>query len=230
MAIDRDLMAEALPRYEIGEELGRGAWGIVYSAHHESLGRDVAIKALPVMFAADPAVKRRFRTEAKVIASLHHPHIVAIHDFVEHDNLCLLIMEKLDRGTLWTRFEGEGLSPQQSCSAVLAGAIALSHAHRLGVLHRDVKPQNLLFAADGTLKVTDFGIAKVIGGSETMATVQGQVLGTPAYIAPEQVLGEELTPATDVYALGTILYLLLSGDLPYEGGDHAMSLLHAHAY
>jgi serine/threonine-protein kinase len=230
MASDRELMAEALPRYEIGEELGRGAWGVVYAAHHESLGRDVAVKALPTAFGDDPDVKRRFRAEAKVIASLHHPHIVAIHDFVEHDNLCLLVMERLDGGTLWSRASGRGISTQDACSAVLATAVALSHAHRLGILHRDVKPQNLLFTADGTLKVTDFGIAKVLGGSQTMATTTGQVLGTPAYISPEQVLGEELTPATDVYALGTILYVLLAGDLPYPSGGSPLALLHAHAY
>src|SRR5688500_5558283 len=107
MANDRELMAEALPRYRIGEELGRGAWGVVYSAHHETLGRDVAVKALPRAFGHDPEVKRRFRAEAKVVASLENPHIVAIHDFVEHDDLCLLVMERLDGGTLWSRFVGE---------------------------------------------------------------------------------------------------------------------------
>src|SRR5688500_19261606 len=108
-SIDRDQIAEALPRYEVGEELGRGAWGVVVAARHRDLERDVAIKQLPPAFGADPAVRARFRAEARLLASLNHPHIVQIHDFVEHETLCLLVMERLDGGTVWDRFGQEGL-------------------------------------------------------------------------------------------------------------------------
>lgn len=223
-------MAAALPRYDIGEELGRGAWGVVYAAHHRDLRREVAVKRLPPAFAADTDVRDRFRAEARLVASLNHPHILAVHDFVEHDDICLLVMERLDGGSLWDRFVTQGRSMQASCAATLATCAALSYAHGLGVLHRDIKPQNLLYSKDGTLKVADFGIAKVLGGSQTMATVAGQVLGTPTYISPEQAVGDHLGPATDVYAIGTVLYELLSGRLPFTPRDTALATLYAHAH
>jgi serine/threonine-protein kinase len=213
-------MSDALPRYELGEELGRGAWGVVVAAHHRDLDRAVAIKQLPPAFGADPDVRARFRREAQLLASLTHPHIVQIHDFVEHEGMCLLVMERLDGGTLSSRFQGQGLTMEESVAAVLATCEALQRAHDRGVLHRDVKPDNLMFTEGGTLKVTDFGIAKVLGGSQTVATTAGMVLGTPAYMAPEQAAGNELVPATDVYAVAVILYELLSGRLPFAlSGD-----------
>ena len=227
MAADRNDVSEALPRYEIGEELGRGAWGVVLGARHRNLDRPVAIKQLPQAFGADETVRERFRSEARLLASLNHPHIVQIHDFVEHDDLCLLVMEWLDGGTVWDRFTGDGLTMEQSCSVAIATADALQRAHALGVLHRDVKPDNLMFAGDDTVKVTDFGIAKVLGGAQTVATMAGQVLGTPAYMSPEQALGRELTPATDVYALGVVLYELLSGELPFPASDNPLIMLRA---
>ena len=227
---DPDEIAEALPRYEVGEELGRGAWGVVLAATHRDLGREVAIKQLPPAFGADEGVRARFRAEARLLASLAHPHIVQIHDFVEHGNLCLLVMEKLDGGTVWDRFTVQGLTMEESASVALAASDALHRAHGLGVLHRDVKPHNLMYAGDGTVKVTDFGIAKVLGGAQTVATVAGQVLGTPAYMSPEQARGEELTPATDVYSIAAVLYELLSGKLPFPAVDSALVMLHTRAY
>lgn len=230
MTAEREAMAAALPRHRIGDELGRGAWGVVWSAYHETLGRHVAVKALPAHLVADGDVRRRFRSEAQLIASLNNRHVVQVFDFVEHDDLCVLVMERLDGGTLADRSVQRGVSWPEACGAVLAASVALDHAHERGVLHRDIKPQNLLYDGEGALKVTDFGIAKVLGGSSTTATAAGHVLGTPAYIAPEQVLGEELSPATDVYALGTVLYELLSGRLPYTSDGGPLVLLHAHAY
>jgi len=196
---------------------------VVWSAYHQTLGRHVAVKLLPPGFAADDEVRQQFRSEAKLIASLNHPHIAQVHDFIETGDLYLLVMERLDGGTLWDRFSTSGLSPAGACAAVLAASVALHHAHGRGVLHRDVKPQNLMFDAKSTLKVTDFGMAKVLTGSH-------QVLGTPAYMPPEQVLGQEVTPGSDVYALGSVLYELLSGRLPYEAERSALAMLHAHAY
>ncbi|MGH7607972.1 MAG: serine/threonine-protein kinase, partial [Gemmatimonadales bacterium] len=184
--IDLESMEAVLPAYEFGEELGIGAWGVVRAARHRQLGREVAIKQLPPVAAADESVRARFVAEARVLAALDHPHIVPVYDFVEREGLCLLIMERLTGGTLWDRFVAGDLDVQASCAAILAACAGLQHAHQRGTLHRDVKPQNLMFSVDGVLKVTDFGMAKVLGGSTTLASRDGQVLGTPAYMAPEQ--------------------------------------------
>ena len=230
MPLERDQVAQALPTYEIGEELGRGAWGVVISAEHRALGRSVAVKQLPRAFAADAAVRARFVTEARLLAALDHPHVVPVFDFVEKDGLCLLVMELLPGGTVWSRFSAQGFTPPAACATVLAASAGLQAAHEKNVLHRDVKPENLMFSSEGVLKVTDFGIAKVVGGDSTLATRAGEVLGTPAYIAPEQARGAPLSPATDVYALATMLYELLSGQLPFPEEADAMALLFKHAY
>jgi N-acetylneuraminic acid mutarotase len=230
MSLDRELVASALPLYEVHGELGRGAWGVVLAGHHRQLGRDVAIKQLPRAFGADPAVRSRFVAEARLLASLDHTHIVPIYDFVEHEGLLLLVMERLTGGTVWSRFKSGAFTPERSCAVALATVAALHYAHRHGVLHRDIKPDNLMFSSEGVLKVTDFGIAKVVGGSATVATRAGDVLGTPAYMAPEQAQGEMLGPATDVYALGTVLYELLAGRLPFPEDSNALTTLYRHVH
>jgi serine/threonine-protein kinase len=232
MNFDRELLSSALPAYDIGDELGQGGMGVVVSGQHRQLGRRVAIKQLPEAFAADPGVRRRFTAEAQVLASLDHPHVVPVYDFVEREGICLLVMELLPGGTLRSRAAADGCTAPYAVAVSLACLSGLSAAHRRGILHRDVKPENMLFAASGVLKVTDFGIAKVIGGPGTVLTRVGDVVGTPAYIAPEQVRGGKLTPATDVYALATMLYELLAGVFPFttetEGED--LALLFKHAY
>lgn len=160
---DPEVIGRLLPAYEVGPELGRGGWGVVLSGRHRSLGRRVAIKVLPPRMADDPAVRERFVTEARLVAGLDHPHVVPIYDFAEDDGVCVLVMELLPRGSLWERFRTEGLAPEQSCAAVMAVCSALHYAHGRGILHRDIKPDNVLFSAQGTLKVTDFGLAKVLG-------------------------------------------------------------------
>ncbi len=227
---DQERIARALPGYEIGEEIGRGAYGVVVTATHRQLGRAVAVKQLPKALASDPAVRRRFVKEARLLAALDHPHIVPIYDYVEGEGLCLLVMELLSGGTVWRQFTREGVSAVGACSIVVAASSALHHAHARGILHRDIKPENLLFSEARTLKVSDFGIAKVVGGAETLGTRTGEVLGTPAYMAPEQALGTELSPATDVYALGTVLYELLSGQLPFPIEGNALASLFRHVY
>ena len=223
-------VAEALPAYEVGSELGRGGWGVVLEGRHRQLGREVAIKQLPPGLAADSSVLGRFIAEARVLAALDHPHIVPIYDYVEKDGLCLLVMEKLPGGTVWARFTSQGFVPATACAMVLAVCAGLQAAHDRGILHRDVKPENLMYSASGAIKVTDFGIAKMVGGESTMATRTGDVLGTPAYIAPEQARGLEVSPATDVYAVATMLYELLSGRLPFDDDGDAMALLFKHAF
>jgi hypothetical protein len=228
MAHERALVAEALPHYEIGSEIGRGASGIVLAATHRRLGRPVAIKQLPRAYGADPYVKARFLHEARVLAELNHPHVVSIYDYCEHQGLCLLVMEHCGGGSLWDRQERGRPSPAWSIGAVLAMATALDAAHRKGILHRDVKPDNAVFSDGDILKVTDFGVAKSSQAPSGL-TETGLVLGTPAYISPEQCSGRPLGPPTDVYALGVVLYELLAGELPFpdDGDPVAMLLRHA---
>jgi predicted Ser/Thr protein kinase len=231
MSLDRELLSNALPAYDIGDELGQGGMGVVVSGQHRQLGRRVAIKQLPAAFASDPSARRRFTAEAQVLASLDHPHVVPVYDYVESEGLCLLVMELLPGGTLRSRVTSAGgITASHAVAATLACLSGLSAAHRRGVLHRDIKPENMLFAASGVLKVTDFGIAKVSGSPGTVLTRRGEVIGTPAYIAPEQARGLALSPATDVYGVATMLYELLAGVLPFPGEGDEMAQLFQHAY
>src|SRR5919206_59475 len=230
MEVERQRIADALPAYEVGGVVGQGGFGVVLAGRHRQLDRRVAIKQLSRTVAADVAVRRRFAAEARVLASLDHPHVVPVYDFVEREDLCLLVMELLPGGTLRDRSTTTGFTAPHAVAISLACAAGLTAAHERGVLHRDVKPENMLFAASGALKVTDFGIAKVVGGTETLLTRAGEVVGTPAYMAPEQVRGGELSPATDVYALATMTYELLSGVLPFTADGNAMSLLFKHVH
>ncbi len=207
---DREVLALLLPAYEIGEVLGSGASGIVVAGRHRRLGRDVALKQ--IASSGDP---QRFLSEARVMASLDHPHVVRLYDFVEVEEHLVLVMERLLGGTVKDRLNAGQIQPQAACAALVAVCAGLQYAHDRGILHRDVKPQNLLLSEEGVLKVGDFGIAKLLDATATGMTQPGMVLGTPAYIAPEQATGEELTPAADVYGAGVVLYELLCGELPY---------------
>jgi serine/threonine-protein kinase len=219
-----------LPQYEIGAEIGRGATGVVHAGYHRALARDVAVKRLPAALANEPDMRARFGAEARLLAQLDHPHIVPVYDYVESDTACLLVLERLDGGTLWDIFNRQGLSMEQSCAITLAILSGLEAAHQSSVLHLDVKPANVLFGRRGTLKVADFGIARMIGGGQTLATSDGRVIGTPSYMAPEQITGSRLTPATDVYAVATVLYLTLGGTLPHSNEGGVLAVVHRHAY
>ena len=220
----------ALPGYEIGGQIGKGGCGVVLSATHRTLQRKVAIKQIPTQFAQDAVVRRRFIDEARLMAVIDHPHVVPAYDFVEQDDLCLLVMEYMPGGDVATRFAKEGFDAASAIAVALACAAGLQAAHEHGVLHRDIKPANLMFASNGTVKLTDFGIAKIVGGDDTLVTRAGDIVGTPSYIAPEQARGQELTPATDVYALATMVYQLLSGVLPFPPGEDSMQVLFMHAF
>lgn len=218
-------IAQAMPDYDIERELGRGGMGVVFLGRHRRLLRGAAIKELPPSISVEDEVRERFVTEAQTLAGLAHPHIVPIFDYVERDGECLIVMQELPGGSVWDRFTSEGLTPPTACAVVMACCAALQHAHDNGVLHLDVKPDNLMFDAESAVKVTDFGISRMITGGRTLGTVDGQVLGTPAYMSPEQARGEELTAASDVYAAGVMLYELLSGQLPWQGAQTAAELL-----
>jgi serine/threonine protein kinase len=222
-------IATCLPNYDVAEELGRGGFGVVYGGRHRRLDRLVAIKELPVLLFDNPVSRARFVTEARVLASLDHPHIVPVYDFVEQGDRCLLVMEFLGGGTVWDWFQEHGISVEQACAIAAVTAAALQHAHEHGVLHRDIKPENLLLSESRQIKLTDFGIAKVVGGNDTLVTSDG-VIGTPVYMAPEQAKGDDLTPAVDVYAAGVMLYELLSGRLPYSDEGGGLAILYRHVY
>lgn len=222
-----DALQAALPDYEISKELGRGAMGIVYLGRHRALDRLVAIKELPPSFAVDENVRKRFLTEARVVASLDHPHVVVIHDFVDRDGHLALVMEHLPNGTVWDQFLNQGLAAPRACGLVLATLAGVHHAHDRGIMHRDIKPENLIFTHDWQLKVTDFGIAQVLTGDQTMSTAEGAIVGTPAYMSPEQAEGRTCGPPADVYASGAMLYEMLTGKLPFPNAETAMAMANA---
>ncbi|SQD97509.1 MULTISPECIES: serine/threonine-protein kinase [unclassified Parafrankia] len=209
MIVDRARVAAVVPNYVLGEQLGAGAFGLVLRAEHRRMRRPAAIKVMPAQTAEGERID--FAAEARLLGGLDHPHVVRVYDYIEADDLCLVVMELLAGGTL-TR-QRAGMRPEQACAVGLAVSAALSHAHARNVLHRDVKADNILFAADGTVKVGDFGIAKLFEGSATTAS---KVAGTPVYMAPEQIEGGRLVPATDLYALGIVLYRLLTGRPPFD--------------
>jgi serine/threonine protein kinase len=220
---ERRRLAEALPAYEIGEPLGRGSFAVVYLARHRRLGREVAIKRLASEMLTDGAAAERFAAEARTLALLDHPHVVRVYDYVEHADVFALVMERLTGGTLAARIRRQEIPPARACGYALAALHGLEHAHQHGILHRDVKPGNLLFGDHELLKVADFGIAKAIGPAAARMTATGMIVGTPAFMAPEQAspaIGP-LSPATDVYAVAAVLYELLSGQAPFgpHGGD-----------
>ncbi|MEP6297024.1 MAG: serine/threonine-protein kinase, partial [Ilumatobacter sp.] len=222
----RRALQAALPSYDVEGELGRGAFGVVYAARHTQLGREVAIKVLPRIFAADDDVRARFVDEAKMVASLDHPHIVPVYDYVEDDEACMLIMERCV-ASVGDRFKDVGVATDEACAAVLSCLAALDFAHSRGVLHRDVKPENLMLDTKGVVKLADFGIARALD-NDVRRTKTGMVVGTPAYMSPEQVRGDELTGASDVYSVAMMAYELLTGTLPFPVTSAVTGLLAHH--
>ncbi|MEY2417357.1 MAG: hypothetical protein QOG90_37 [Actinomycetota bacterium] len=208
-------------RYEVGEVIGRGGMGQVHRAHDLRLRRDVAIKFLRADLAAQPDARKRFDDEARNAARLTHPNVVLVLDTGEHDGTPYLVMECLPGRTLKDELAEGPLAPARAtwvARDVLAG---LAAAHEIGIVHRDVAPRNILMTETGRAKIADFGIAKA--AESQSVTVVGQVLGTPAYVAPERLRGEPATPAADVYGLGATLYEAVSGKPPFTG-DSAVAI------
>jgi len=202
-------------RYRIEDTLGHGGMAVVYVAEDAELGRRVAVKVLAEQFADDEEFRRRFVREARLAARLSHPNVVHVYDAGEDETGPFIVMELVRGETVADLLARRRTLPAPE-AAVLArqAALGLQHAHEAGLVHRDVKPQNLLLREDGVLKIADFGIARA--AESTRLTKLGTVLGTAAYLAPEQALGGEVGPGADIYSLGAVLYELLTGRPPQE--------------
>ncbi|MDQ5809944.1 MAG: protein kinase, partial [Actinomycetota bacterium] len=203
-------------RYRIVQPLGNGGMAEVYLAHDDILDRDVALKVMSGRYAGDEEFVERFKREAQSAAALSHPNIVSIFDRgAAEDGTYYIAMEYLPGGTLKDRITKRGAIPPRTAAAVaLQIAGALCAAHERGVIHRDIKPHNILITESGDVKVTDFGIARAASSSTMTRT--GSILGTAHYISPEQAMGEPVGPASDLYSLGVVLYEMLTGELPFD--------------
>ena len=202
-------------RYRVGRVLGEGAMAKVLLAHDAELGREVAVKLLGEGLAADPSFRARFAREARLAAGLSHPNVVTVFDVGEDDGRPFIVMELVPGRTLEERLRGDGALSANDVLAIARQVCAgLEHAHTNGLVHRDLKPGNLIERDDGTVKIADFGIARAVEGTEL--TEAGMVVGTAAYLAPEQAEAGTVTPATDLFALGAVLYELLTGRQPWK--------------
>ncbi len=218
-----------LSHYEITSQIGKGGMGEVYQATDTKLGRDVAIKVLPEEFARDTERVARFQREAKLLASLNHPNIAAIHGLEEVDGTNFLVMELVEGNTLDDRIKSGPIPVEEALKLALQIAEALEAAHEKGVIHRDLKPTNIKVTPDGKVKVLDFGLAKAYAGdfesinlsnSPTLsdaATQAGVILGTAAYMAPEQAKGKSVDKRADIWAFGVVVFEMLSGRQLFAG-------------
>jgi serine/threonine protein kinase len=210
-----DLTGKQLGSYRVVAPLGEGGMAAVYKAYQAGMDRYVALKILPRYFASDPQFVGRFEQEAKVLARLLHPHILPVHDYGEADGYTYIVMPFVDSGTLADLLQGDPLSLAQVRRIITQVGDALDYAHSQGVIHRDVKPSNVLIDQRGNCLLTDFGIAKMVEGTVHF-TRTGGVVGTPTYMSPEQIMGEELDGRSDIYSLGIVLYEMATGRPPYR--------------
>jgi hypothetical protein len=219
---------DRLGRLEIVGSLGAGGMGEVYRARDPQLQRDVAVKILPAAFQADPERRRRFEQEARAAGSLNHPNILAVHDVGVHGSATYIVSELLEGETLRQRLAGRPLPVRKALNFAAQIASGLAAGHERGIVHRDVKPDNLFVTADGRIKILDYGLAKLLqsdsGNTETI-TIEGEhrtpVMGTVAYMSPEQARGLPIDHRTDIFSLGVVLYEMLAGYAPFRRGTSA---------
>ena len=210
-------------RYVLLHQIGQGGMGAVWLARDELLGREVALKRIGLFPGGDTPGLVRAQREATLAARLNHPHVVAVFDFVSEGEEQWLVMEHVVGADLAELVTDSGLRPGEAARLLAQVAEALTAAHEAGIVHRDVKPSNILVTADGTAKLTDFGIARA---RDSTLTASGVVAGSPAYLAPEVAIGSPATEASDVWSLGATLYQALSGRQPYDTSDNVMSAMY----
>lgn len=220
---------QAVGQYTVQKRVGSGGMAVVYEAQHNKLGRRVALKMMHDAFQHDDDLLARFSREAQIVSKLEHPHIVPLYDFDEHEGIPYLIMKFIDGQTLKWHMRKAALPLEEVVRIGQAVAQALTYAHTHGVLHRDIKPGNVILADDGTVYLTDFGLARVLAQGESSLSA-GMIVGTPHYIAPEQASGEQAVgAAADVYSLGVMLYEMLVGRVPFAA-EMTHAILHDHIY
>ncbi|HUT34929.1 MAG TPA: serine/threonine-protein kinase [Planctomycetota bacterium] len=223
------LLGETLGPYEIQDLIGRGAMGAVYKAQHQSLGRVCALKVLPRAFARDPSFVERFRREGRAAAAINHANVIQVFDVGEDKGYSFIVMEYVEGETLSKRLaRGGPLPPAAALDLLKQTASALAAAQRLGIVHRDIKPGNILLAADGAAKVADFGLAKR-SGVDIDVTAPGSRLGTPLYMPPEVAQGQAADARSDLYSLGATFYHAVAGRSPFDAPSTAavmMKILH----
>ena len=227
LAAEQDLTGKRIDKYTVLEEVGFGGMSVVYRAQDEVLHREVALKVLHPHLSKRAEARRRFQREARAVAKLRHPNIVEIYDFSGEDSRLGYIVTEFVHGPNLKDFidaEGAGFFPEIGAMIAIQLGQALIHAHKSGVIHRDVKPENAMIRPDGVVKLMDFGIAQVRDAQKMTET--GSLLGSPAHMAPEVIAGEEPDARADVFSLGTVLYFLTTGKLPFDGRN-AASLLRA---
>ena len=221
------LVGKELGQFRIVERIGSGGMATVFKAYQRTLDRYVAIKVLPSYHAQDPVFVKRFIQEARSVAKLAHPNIVQIHDFGEQDDITYIVMEYVDGGTLKDRLK-KALPPAEAIDFVLQAAEGLDCAHRNGIVHRDVKPANMLLRKDGHLLLSDFGIAKLLETTTNLTRV-GTGIGTPQYTSPEQGRGQPVDRRSDIYSLGIVLFHCLTGHVPYTADIYLkITMKHLH--
>ncbi len=225
------MVGKTLGHYQITNQLGKGGMGEVFQAKDQILGRDVAIKVLPEEFARDADRVARFQREAKVLASLNHPNIAAIHGLEQSEGKNFLVLELVEGQTLADRIKAGPIPVEESLRLALQIAEALEAAHEKGVIHRDLKPSNIKVTPEGKVKVLDFGLAKAYAGDREevnlsnsptlsdVATQQGVILGTAAYMSPEQARGKAVDKRADIWAFGCVLFEMMTGRAAFSGRD-----------
>jgi len=225
------MIDKTLGHYQITSQLGKGGMGEVYQAKDQVLGRDVAIKVLPEEFARDADRVARFQREAKVLASLNHPNIAAIHGLERSDGTNFLVLELVEGETLADKIKASPIPVEEALKLALQIAEALEAAHDKGVIHRDLKPANIKVTPQGKVKVLDFGLAKAYAGEQAelnlsnsptlsnLATQQGVILGTAAYMSPEQARGKTVDRRADIWAFGAVLFEMITGRAAFSGRD-----------
>jgi len=218
------MIGRTISHYEILEKLGEGGMGVVYKARDTKLGREVAIKFLPPHMSADKEARKRFIQEAKSASAIDHNHICTIYEIDETDDgSTFIVMAFYEGETLRERIDRGGIAIDEALEIISQAAAGLAKAHGKGIVHRDIKPQNILLTRDGEVKIIDFGLAKLAG--RTRLTREGSTLGTAAYMSPEQARGEEVDHRSDIFSLGAILYEMLVGRSPFIG-EHEAAMLY----